>query len=123
MAAKQSIYEADQLDDEALALIMRPELKVEYKKDSDTSFREAQTADVSCEGLFLVTDEDLPSGARVKLKIEIGPCVLPLTARRESEPTLAVPIHMPGRTNAGPPRNALGSHAVVWRITFPENVQ
>ena len=31
MAAKQSIYEADQLDDEALALIMRPELKVQYK--------------------------------------------------------------------------------------------
>jgi len=31
MAAKASIYEADQLDDEALALIMRPERKMKYK--------------------------------------------------------------------------------------------
>jgi len=31
MAAKPSIYEADQLDDEALALIMRPEMKMQYK--------------------------------------------------------------------------------------------
>ena len=30
MAAKPSIYETDQLDDEALALIMRPERKVQY---------------------------------------------------------------------------------------------
>ena len=30
MQAKPSIYEADQLDDEALALIMRPERKVQY---------------------------------------------------------------------------------------------
>ena len=33
MAAKPSIYEADQLDDEALALIMRPERKVQYTKE------------------------------------------------------------------------------------------
>jgi len=30
MQAKPSIYEADQLEDEALALIMRPERKVQY---------------------------------------------------------------------------------------------
>ena len=30
VAAKPSIYEADQLDDEALALILRPEMKVQY---------------------------------------------------------------------------------------------
>ena len=30
VAAKPSIYETDQLDDEALALILRPEMKVQY---------------------------------------------------------------------------------------------
>ena len=38
MAAKPSIYEADQLDDEALALIMRPERKVQYNNSNNQNF-------------------------------------------------------------------------------------